>query len=113
MKTDVKLEVPEAERKVVTIKPTDTVIELTEQIAERADRIYGGGVDPHIDNMLKVTGDGKKLALDPRCIDPMMADENDSKLNYCAENAVEEWQSSAEIEGTQLVFCDWSTPKKA
>lgn len=113
VKTDVKLEVPEAERKVVTIKPTDTVIELTEQIAERADRIYGGGVDPHIDNMLKVTGDGKKLALDPRCIDPMMADENDSKLNYCAENVFEEWQSSAEIKGTQLVFCDLSTPKKA
>lgn len=113
VKTDVKLEVPEAERKVVTIKPTGTVIELTEQIAERADRIYGGGVDPHIDNMLKVTGDGKKLALDPRCIDPMMADENDSKLNYCAENVFEEWQSSAEIKGTQLVFCDLSTPKKA
>lgn len=113
VKTDVKLEVPEAERKVVTIKPTDMVIELTEQIAERADRIYGGGVDPHIDNMLKVTGDGKKLALDPRCIDPMMADENDSKLNYCAENVFEEWQSSAEIKGTQLVFCDLSTPKKA
>ena len=71
VKTDVKLDVPEAERKVIALKPSDTVIDLTEEIAKRADAIYAGGVDPHIDNMLKVTGDGKKLALDPRCIDPV------------------------------------------
>ena len=112
VKTDVKLDVPEAERKVVTLKPSDTVIDLTEEIAKRADAIYAGGVDPHIDNMLKVTGDGKKLALDPRCIDPLLPDESGSKLNFCADNVYEEWKSSADIKGTQLVFCDLSTPKK-
>ena len=112
VKTDVKLDVPEAERKVVTLKPSDTVIDLTEEIAARADKIYAGGVDPHIDNMLKVTGDGKKLALDPRCIDPLLSDESGSKLNFCADNVYEEWKNSADIKGTQLVFCDLSTPKK-
>ena len=112
VKTDVKLDVPEAERKVVTLKPSDTVIDLTEEIAARADKIYAGGVDPHIDNMLKVTGDGKKLALDPRCIDPSLSDESGSKLNFCADNVYEEWKNSADINGTQLVFCDLSTPKK-
>lgn len=112
VKTDVKLDVPEAERKVNTLKPSDTVIDLTEEIAKRADAIYAGGVDPHIDNMLKVTGDGKKLALDPRCIDPLLADESGSKLNFCADNVYEEWKNSADIKGTQLVFCDLSTPKK-
>ena len=111
VKTDVKLDVPEAERKVVTLKPSDTVIDLTEEIAARADKIYAGGVDPHIDNMLKVTGDGKKLALDPRCIDPSLSDESGSKLSFCADNVYEEWKNSAEIKGTQLVFCDLSTPK--
>ena len=75
----VKLNVPKAERQVITLKPSDTVIELAEEIAERADRIHDGNVDPHEDNMLKITSDGKKLALDPR--------------------------------GTQIVFCDLSTPK--
>ena len=112
VKTDVKLDVPEAERKVVTLKPSDTVIDLTEEIAARADKIYAGGVDPHIDNMLKVTGDGKKLALDPRCIEPSLSDESGSKLSFCADNVYEEWKSSADIKGTQLVFCDLSTPKK-
>ncbi len=112
VKTDVKLDVPEAERKVITLKPSDTVIDLTEEIAKRADAIYAGGVDPHIDNMLKVTGDGKKLALDPRCIDPSFSDESGSKLSFCADNVYEEWKSSADIKGTQLVFCDLSTPKK-
>ena len=112
VKTDVKLDVPEAERKVIALKPSDTVIDLTEEIAKRADAIYAGGVDPHIDNMLKVTGDGKKLALDPRCIDPLLSDESGSKLNFCADNVYEEWKNSADIKGTQLVFCDLSTPKK-
>ena len=106
VKTDVKLDVPEVERKVITLKPSDTVIDLTEEIAKRADAIYAGGVDPHIDNMLKVTGDGKKLALDPRCIDPLLSDESGSKLNYCADNVYEEWKNSTDIKGTQLVFCD-------
>ncbi|MBR3806319.1 MAG: DEAD/DEAH box helicase family protein [Clostridia bacterium] len=113
VKTDIKLNTPDVERRIITIKPSDTVIELTEQIAERADRIYAGGVDPRSDNMLKVTGDGKKLALDPRCLDIMAADEKESKLNHCAENVFSEWNNSHEIKGTQLIFCDISTPKNA
>ena len=107
----VKLNVPEAERHVVNLKPSDTTIELTEEIAERADRIYGGGVDSHIDNMLKVTSDGKKLALDPRCFVPTCKDEEGSKLNACAQNIYEIWSDASDIKGTQIVFCDLSTPK--
>ena len=107
----VKLNVPEAERHVVNLKPSDTTIELAEEIAERADRIYGGGVDSHIDNMLKVTSDGKKLALDPRCFVPTCKDEEGSKLNACAQNIYEIWSDTADIRGTQIVFCDLSTPK--
>ena len=81
----VKLNVPAAERVVVDLKPSDTVIELAEEISARADKIYGGRVDPHIDNMLKVTSDGKKLALDPRCFVPESRDEAGSKLNECAQ----------------------------
>ena len=107
----VKLNVPEAERHVVNLKPSDTTIELAEEIAERADRIYGGGVDSHIDNMLKVTSDGKKLALDPRCFVPTCKDEEGSKLNECAQRIYEIWLDTADIRGTQIVFCDLSTPK--
>ena len=107
----VKLNVPEAERHVVNLKPSDTTIELAEEIAERADRIYGGGVDSHIDNMLKVTSDGKKLALDPRCFVPTCKDEEGGKLNACAQNIYEIWSDTSDIKGTQIVFCDLSTPK--
>ena len=107
----VKLNVPEAERHVINLKPSDTVIELAEEIADRADRIYGGGVDSHIDNMLKVTSDGKKLALDPRCYLPTSEDEEGSKLNACAQNIYEIWEDTKDIKGTQIVFCDLSTPK--
>jgi hypothetical protein len=109
----VKLNVPEAERKVITLRPSDTVIELAEQIAERAERISTGKIDPSIDNMLKITSDGKKLALDARCFDRLAADEPTSKLNECASRVFEIWEQSTEIKGTQLVFCDLSTPKKA
>ena len=107
----VKLNVPEAERHVINLKPSDTVIELAEEIADRADRIYGGGVDSHIDNMLKVTSDGKKLALDPRCYLPISEDGEGSKLNACAQNIYEIWEDTKDIKGTQIVFCDLSTPK--
>ena len=107
----VKLNVPEAERHVINLKPSDTVIELAEEIADRADRIYGGGVDSHIDNMLKVTSDGKKLALDPRCFVPTSEDGEGSKLNACAQNIYEIWEDTQSIKGTQIVFCDLSTPK--
>ena len=107
----VKLNVPEAERHVINLKPSDTIIELAEEIADRADRIYGGGVDSHIDNMLKVTSDGKKLALDPRCYLPTSEDGEGNKLNACAQNIYEIWEDTKDIKGTQIVFCDLSTPK--
>lgn len=108
----VKLNVPEAERKVINLKPSDTVIHLAEEIAARAESIYGGGVDTHIDNMLKVTSDGKKLALDPRCYVPTSHDEQGSKLNEAAQRIHEIWEETADIKGTQIVFCDLSTPKR-
>ena len=107
----VKLNVPEAEKQVVTLKPSDTVIELAEEIAERADRIHDGNVDPHEDNMLKITSDGKKLALDPRCFVPESQDEEGSKLNECAQRIYGVWTDTADKKGTQIVFCDLSTPK--
>ncbi len=109
----VKLEVPDAEKVTVTLKPTDLTVELTEQIAERADRIYAGGLDPHIDNMLKVTSDGKKLALDVRCLDPLLKEDGENKLKACADNVYEMYKETDGIKGTQLVFCDLATPKKA
>lgn len=109
----VKLDVPEVERKIVSLKPSDAVLELADEIAERAEQISLGNVDPTIDNMLKVTSDGKKLALDPRCYDPKAEDEEGSKLNVCADNIAEIWNDTHETKSTQIVFCDLSTPKKA
>ena len=108
----VKLDVPEAQRHVINLKPSDTVIELAEKIAERAEMIHSGSVKPEEDNMLKVTSDGKKLALDPRCFVPSSLDEEGSKLNVCADYINEVYQDTASLRGTQLVFCDLSTPKK-
>jgi len=107
----VKLNVPEAERHVINLKPSDNVIELAEKIAERAEKIHSGSVTPEVDNMLKVTSDGKKLALDPRCFVPESEDEAGSKLNEAAQRIHEIWEKTAEIRGTQIVFCDLSTPK--
>ena len=109
----VKLDVPEADRKIITLKPSETVIELAEGIADRAEAISKGSVDPHIDNMLKITSDGKKLALDARCFDGTVGDEPTSKLNECSNRIFEIWEESKPRKGVQLVFCDLSTPKKA
>lgn len=108
----VKLDVPDAERKVITLKPSDTIIDLAEEIADRADRINGGGIPPEVDNMLKVTSDGKKLALDPRCFIRSSKDEEGSKLNEVTTRISEIWAEAADIKGTQIVFCDLSTPKR-
>ena len=96
--------------KIIPIKDLKNTSEITEKCRTSDEPIFiiqnGHG------DMLKVTGDGKKLALDPRCIDPLLSDESGSKLNYCADNVYEEWKNSTDIKGTQLVFCDLSTPKK-
>ena len=109
----VKLDVPDVDRKVITLKPSDTVLELADEIAKRAEDISKGGIPPEIDNMLKVTSDGKKLALDPRCFDRAASDENGSKINECADRIFEIWEDTSSTKGTQIVFCDLSTPKKA
>ncbi len=108
----VKLNVPEAERHVINLKPSDTVLELARQITERAEKIHNREVSPYEDNMLKITSDGKKLALDPRCFVPESADEAGSKLNVASEYIHEIWERTSDIKGTQIVFCDLSTPKK-
>lgn len=108
----VKLNVPEAEKHVISLKPSDTTIELAEQIAERAEKIHDRQVSPEEDNMLKITSDGKKLALDPRCFVPDSEDEAGSKLNEAAQRIYEIWQDTSDRKGTQIVFCDLSTPKK-
>ena len=109
----VKLDVPDVDRKVINLKPSDTVLELADEIAKRAEIISKGGVPPEEDNMLKVTSDGKKLALDPRCFDRASTDEEGSKINECASRIFEIWEDTADVKGTQIVFCDLSTPKKA
>lgn len=107
----VQLDVPEAKKHVINLKPSDTVIDLAEKIAERAEIIHNGGVKPEIDNMLKVTSDGKKLALDPRCFVPDSEDVDGSKLNEAAQRIYEIWEDTTDKKGTQIVFCDLSTPK--
>lgn len=108
----VRLDVPEAERITVTLEPSEQTVQIAEEIAKRAEAIYGGSVDPHEDNMLKVTSDGKKLALDVRCFDPFLKDEGTGKLDECADNAAKVYEDTTAIRGTQLIFCDLSTPKK-
>ncbi|MBE5751951.1 MAG: DUF3849 domain-containing protein [Clostridiales bacterium] len=109
----VKLDVPTVDKKVVALKPTETVLRLADEIAERAERIHDRAVDVHVDNMLKVTSDGKKVALDPRVYDRACADEQDSKINACVERVFEIWERTTDNKGVQLIFCDLSTPKKA
>lgn len=108
----VKLDVPTAEHVVVNLTPSETVIAFAEEIAARAERINSGGVDPHIDNMLRITSDGKKLALDPRLYAENGQDEAGNKLSECAKRVFEIWADTADIQGTQIIFCDLSTPKK-
>ena len=108
----VKLNVPEAKRETVTLEPSENTVQIAEGIAKRAEAIYNGGVDPHEDNMLKVTSDGKKLALDIRCFDPFLKDEHCGKLDMCADNAAKVYAETTALRGTQLIFCDLSTPKK-
>jgi len=105
------LPTPKANKITITAKPTDEILRLNEVIQERAERINNGGVPPEVDNMLKITSDGKKLALDPRCFDEYAKDEKENKVNLCIDNVFDIWEKTTEKKSTQIIFCDMSTPK--
>lgn len=106
-----KLPVPEADKITVVTKPSDFQQAMVEDLGERADLVRTRQVEPRQDNMLKITSDGRKLALDQRLADPSLPDDPESKINSCVKNVLQVWRDTAEIKGTQLVFCDLSTPK--
>lgn len=95
----------------VAVKPSEMQKTMVADLAERAEKVRGGNVDPSVDNMLKITNDGRKLALDQRMINPMLPDNEGSKINACVDNIFTIWQDNTEKESAQLVFCDLSTPK--
>lgn len=105
------LKVPEAEYETIVTKPTDEQKEVLKGISERADRVRDRRVEPEEDNMLKITNDGKKLALDQRLINPLLPDDPDSKVNVCVKNIFSIWDKTKDNRSTQLVFSDMSTPK--
>ena len=105
------LPVPQANYHNVAVKPSDLQKEMVEGLSERAEKIRGGMVDSTEDNMLKITNDGRKLALDQRLVNPMLPDFDGSKLNACVDNVYRIWQDTYENKSAQLVFCDLSTPK--
>ena len=105
------LPVPEAEYINEVLKPSETQEEMVSSFADRAEAVRNGNVNPRFDNMLKITNDGRKLALDQRLMNDMLPDEPESKVNRCVENTFKVWEESAPDKGTQLIFCDLSTPK--
>ena len=107
------LPVPKANFHTEVIKPSEIQQEMIKGLAERAEKIRGGGVDPHVDNMLRITNDGRKLALDMRLIQPLAPDDPDGKVAVCARNVYRIWEQTKEKRSTQLVFCDLSTPSSS
>ena len=107
------LPVPEVEYHNIAVKPSQVQKEMVASLGERAEKIRDGGVNSHEDNMLKVTNDGRKLALDQRMMNPLLPDEEGSKVNACVDNIYRIWEKHADTKATQLVFCDLSTPKGA
>ena len=105
------LPVPEVQYHNIAVKPSEIQKRMVESLGERAERIRGGGVSASVDNMLKVTNDGRKLALDQRMIDPLLPDEDGSKVNACVGEVYRIWSETAEQKSAQLLFCDLSTPK--
>lgn len=105
------LPVPEVEYHNEIAEPSQFQKDMIADLGERAEKVRSGSVDSHIDNMLKITNDGRKLALDQRMINPLLPDDEKSKVSECANRVFEIWQSTAEKKSTQLVFCDLSTPK--
>lgn len=106
-----ELPVPEAEYETVVLKPSEHQKEIVESLGERAEVIRDGGVDSSVDNMLKVTNDGRKLALDQRLVNPLLPDDGDSKICACVEKSFAIWKETASKRSAQLIFCDLSTPK--
>lgn len=106
------LPVPKANFHTEVIKPSELQQEMVKGLAERAEKIRDGGVDPHVDNMLRITNDGRKLALDMCLINPLAADDPNGKVAVCARNVYKIWEQTKEQRSTQLVFCDLSTPTK-
>ena len=106
-----KLPVPTVNYHNIKTKPSEIQTEMVAFLAKRAEKVRARLVEPNIDNMLKITNDGRKLALDQRMIDPMLPDDPDSKVNACVDNVYRIWEKHADTKATQLVFCDLSTPK--
>ena len=106
-----KLPVPEAEFHNVSVKPSEHQKEMIKSLSERADKVRNGEVDSTVDNMLKITNDGRKLALDQRLLNPMLPDFENSKVNACVDNVYNIWKESTPNKSAQLLFCDLSTPK--
>ena len=105
------LPTPEAHYHNVAVKPSDFQKDMVEELGKRAEKIRNGMVDASVDNMLKITNDGRKLALDQRMLNPMLPDFDGSKVNACVDNIFQIWQDNADKKSAQLVFCDLSTPK--
>ena len=105
------LPVPKAEYINEVLMPSEEQKEMVEAFSERAEKVRGGVVDPRVDNMLKITNDGRKCALDQRLLNDMLPDVGESKVNACVENAFQVWEDGKDTQATQLIFCDLSTPK--
>lgn len=106
------LKVPDCELHIVDVEPTELQTELVEELSDRADEVNNGSVDPSTDNMLKITGDGRKLGLDPRLINPSFEDDPGTKLNVCVKNVFDIYEKTSDKKLTQIVFCDLGVPSK-
>ena len=105
------LPVPEAKFETVVVKPSEIQQDMVKSLSERTAEVHSGAVDPSVDNMLKITSDGRKIGLDQRLMNPLTPDDPDSKLNACVDNVLRIWNETKEDNLTQLIFCDMSTPK--
>jgi N12 class adenine-specific DNA methylase/adenine-specific DNA methylase len=105
------LPVPDAKFETVVVKPSEIQQDMVQALSERAAEVHSGSVDPSVDNMLKITSDGRKIGLDQRLMNPMLPDDPNSKLNVCVQNVLKIWEEGKDQKLTQLLFCDLSTPK--
>ena len=105
------LPVPDAKFETVVVKPSEIQQEMVQALSERAAEVHSGSVDPSVDNMLKITSDGRKIGLDQRLMNSALPDDPNSKLNACVNNVLRIWNDTKEQKLTQLIFCDMSTPK--